>query len=181
MDITTEINNYKFVFSELMQDVETAYAKLSESDNQYNRRVYVRTLFALVEGELFNKKQLALKMFLLGRVSFTESELAIIKEEQYYLNNLGNAETRNLFLRLPENLRFTFDSYARAFTCKFKLDVKCSGWDAFLNAVKIRNRITHPKQQMNLEINDKDLYVIKTASKWYRDISIKLMESIHNS
>ncbi len=48
MNKTQEIDNYKAVFEELIQDVITANKAQADSDSQFNRRVYIRTLFALV-------------------------------------------------------------------------------------------------------------------------------------
>ena len=49
------------------------------------------------------------------------------------------------------------------------IDKKCLGWDAMTKAIRIRDRITHPKAPDDLEISDFDLEVIDQSAKWFSD------------
>jgi hypothetical protein len=126
------VDNYQALYGALMFDVEAAANALAEADTQFNRRSYVRTVFALIEGETYLRKQYALMMNNLGMVTLNDPEMALLREEQYKLNNKGEPDTQQLFLRLPENLRFSFRIDAKVHGREYKLETQGRGWESFL-------------------------------------------------
>ena len=43
------------------------------------------------------------------------------------------------------------------------------GWRAFRDAVKIRDRITHPKLDTNVDVSDEDLELLDKARSWWNE------------
>ena len=43
-----------------------------------------------------------------------------------------------------------------------------SGWVALLRAVKVRNRVTHPKCSRDLEVTDEEFQLLKQGASWFR-------------
>jgi len=68
-----------------------------------------------------------------------------VREEQYRLNNKGEPDSQQLFLRLPENLRFSFRIDAKVQGREYTLGTQGRGWEFFLKAMAARHRITPPK------------------------------------
>jgi len=226
--MTGQFEEYKKLFKALVDDVIAAEEELTQSDDQLKRRTYVRTVFALIEGDTFRRKQTALSWHelsleartvlklteevdlanteaslhnrllsklhelakkMLGvssireqlekvtQVEFTDAELALIREEQYELNNKGDVRIRQKFLKLADNLRFSFKLFAKATNSSYELDVGGIGWDSFLKAIAVRNRISYPKYERDIVISDEDLDFVQKAAQWYRDCTRDLLSS----
>jgi hypothetical protein len=47
--------------------------------------------------------------------------------------------------------------------------IQGSGWDAFRKALKIRNRITHPKDHEHITVTEDDLKTVNLALEWAFD------------
>ncbi len=223
-----QFNEYKKLFKALVDDVIAAEEELRQSDDQFKRRTYVRTVFALIEGDTFCRKQAALSRYELSlkastvlklteemdlanteaslhgrllsdlhelahkmrgvnsirkelekvtQVRFTDAELALIREERYELSYKGEVRIRQKFLRLADNLRFSFKLFAKATNSTYELDVGGIGWDSFLKAIAVRNRITHSKYERDLVISDEDFDFVQKAAQWYRDCTGDLLSS----
>ena len=194
LNMTGSYEEYMSLFKALSDDAIAADEERTQSDNQFKRRTYVRTVFALIEGDTFRRKHAALMLHdlyqeMLGvsappeqlakvtQVVFTDAEIALIREEQYELDNKGEVQTRQKFLRPAANLRLSFKVYAKATDSSYELDVGGIGWDSYLKALAVRNRITHPRYERDIEISDEDLDVIQKAFQWYRDCTMELWSS----
>ena len=163
-----EVDNYQALFGALMFDVDEAHKTLREADTQFKRRNYVRVVFALIEGETYLRKRYALMLHDLHMLEPREAEVALLREGQYRLNNKGEPEEQQLFLRLPENLRFSFRMEAKAFGREYNLESQGKGWESFLKGIEVRNRITHPKQFEDFQVSEKDLTHIENTLEWYK-------------
>src|SRR5579862_855841 len=91
------------------------------SDNQ-QRRSFVRSVFALVEGMTYASKQAILDEF---GPKLSPAEIALITEESFDLDDSGASKNRPLFLPLAKNVRFMFDLLIRFWA--IPLEVKVGG------------------------------------------------------
>jgi hypothetical protein len=147
--------------------------------SQFARRVYVRSIFSGIEGTLFLLKTVCLNAKTnneLRKISI--AEYIVLKEEAYELNNNGEPLVQDKFFRLPENLKFTFRIINKLFNAKIDLNLKGNHWNEFLSAIKVRNRITHPKKVDSLLITDSEIEMCKNSSLWFNDITIEAIEAI---
>jgi len=135
------------------------------------RRIFIRSLFAYIEGTCYRLKQ-DVKLF----KKTSPQEDSIISEKTYGLNKKGVIKERDLYLRSQENLKFAFRIYAECFGSGFKLKTDGKGWDAYKHALKIRNRITHPKKNEDLKISDGEWAHIINARAWFDDEYKRLLE-----
>jgi hypothetical protein len=145
----------------IFDDVRRAERELHKDDSSFMRRAYVRATFSSVEGFAFTLKKIAL-----GKPElFTSAELAILREEDYQLTASGDVRVGRRFPRTAENLRFAFAAFMRFHGTASALP-KDEGWDAFVAAVEVRNRITHPKRVEDLELSDRDVTTVRHAAHW---------------
>ena len=128
------------------------------------RRIFIRSLFAYIEGTCFRLKQ-DVKLF----KKCSPQEDSIISEKSYVLDKKGSIKERDLYLRPMENIKFAFRIYAGYFGPGFKLKTDGKGWDAYKRALIIRNRITHPKKIEDLKIPDEEWTRIVNARTWFDD------------
>lgn len=138
------------------------------------RRISVRTLFSNIEA-ICNRLKLSVLPFAEANVKKLEKEeIAMINEESYFLDEYGEAKKRKAYPNFASNLQFAFKVYTRVTGSDFKLDVESIQWKKFKKAIKIRNRITHPKNLSDMKISKDDFRKATNAYNWFL-ANIKLL------
>lgn len=131
---------------------------------QVERRLLVRSAFAFIEAVVFNVKSLGLVLGKNNKLS--PGEIALAKEEDYELDDLGNVKIRPARLRFMSNLRFAFALAAKAAGINYQLDVGGAGWQALREALPVRDRLMHPKKAADIIVTDKEVRDALDAFKW---------------
>ena len=167
----------KKTYDILQKDVEKAVEEGKREASPYIRRAHIRAFFALVEGLIYQLKQICLQFSEYDDKLFIYSELALLREESYEIHDNGTIVSRTKFIPILKNIKFAVKCYAKAHNSNFSLTTNENGWHSFICAVKIRNRITHPKRSADLTITDEDLTKIGEASAWYKDSIVALLKS----
>lgn len=139
-------------------------------------RAYVRAVFALVEGISFGFRQIALN--LPHTKKLTPAELAILNEESYGLKDNGEVSTTTRFLKVQAGTRFTFSICKRVYEIKSEIDYGSRGWDAFVQSIRIRDRLMHPKSLEALTVTEDELGVVSEALAWFLDAIQLLMDGM---
>ena len=148
----------------LTSDVRVWGAFIQEKhDPQTVRRLYVRMFISLVDSIIATLKDEALGSS--ARLSLAER--ALLAGAKYELTDQGEAVERPHFAPIRKNLQLAFRSFAKANKISFALDYRGDGWRAFSEAVKIRNRITHPKRMEEMSIDDTEMARIDKAHDWF--------------
>ncbi len=160
------------IIGPLQRDCEQAGKNLQDNDTPFNRRTYVRTVFASIEAVIYVLKQDALQYRQPGR--FSDGEIAMLEEKTYTLDK-GQVKTQTKFLPLDENFLFAIDVVSKVLKSPFKLDNKGKEWQAFKKTIDVRNRITHPKQPELLDIDDEEIEAVGMA---YRLVVGSIIDSI---
>ncbi|QDV11238.1 hypothetical protein CA51_10990 [Rosistilla oblonga] len=169
----------------LLSDAHAAEQLLDAADGQFERRAYIRSTMATIEGAIWLLKQTCLKAHApRGAKRMSIAEYAMLSDETYDLKNNGDVRTSTKFLKLPDNLRFTVQICNRLFGCEMDLQVGAAPWDRFLKAVAIRNRIMHPKVSADFEITDQEIDDCKNVVGWFNtmfhDFVMQLTKNAEN-
>ena len=109
-----------------------------------------------------------------NQMKLSGPEAALLAEETYELSDKGEPVTKPNYLQLPKNIKFTFRIMTRAYGVKYDLKLDDLGWDSFLKAVKIRNRIVHPKQIQDLSISNEEIEIAGVALMWFTESAVGL-------
>ncbi|MEJ0035193.1 MAG: hypothetical protein WDO68_03790 [Gammaproteobacteria bacterium] len=141
----------------------TKEAKLEE----WARREYVRSLFAMLEGLTYGLKQAAVVFAKTLLVELAPEEQALIEESAYELNERGDVGKRRLHLRLLPSLQFAFKIYVKAARIAFELPVHESGWEKLRRVRDVRDRLTHPKSVADLGVSDEEFAISEEVSAWF--------------
>lgn len=104
----------------------------------------------------------------LERYKFTPGDISMLEEQTYDVDGKGKVRKRKIFLKTANNLRFAFNVSAKL-TLDFNLDASGKGWESYKKAVKIRNRITHPKNISDLNISKEEMSTVREAFMWFID------------
>jgi hypothetical protein len=160
-----------------LDDVHEARRRLDASSLQFDRRAYIRAVSASVEGLIFEFKQVALVAHEAGVVTLAPEEVAILREETYDLAENGRPVIRKKLSSLLPTLRFVIPLFGRTLGVQYEPAVDGAGWQAFRQAVEIRNRVTHPRSLEDGQVSEADLEVVHQANQWYEDVLKGLFEA----
>lgn len=164
----------------MIEDAHWAEEGLEKEDNQFTRRAYVRSLFALIEGSIWVLKQTVINASAANgeekRISV--AEYALLSDRTYDLKSNGQPKEQVKFLKLPENFKFTFAVLEKYFKTEFDLGIGTIAWDNFLEAQAIRNRITHPKTSADFEITDAEISTCKETCSWFNELVLAFFNGI---
>lgn len=153
------------IFDSFMEDVNLCTAHLK--DHPFWRRNYCRTIFTLLEAMTYQKKQVALEASKCFGVELLPTETNFIHEKQFYLADDGSEKERTQNIQIKSNLKLSFHIYAKAHNGQFKLQTGDKGWESLDKAIKIRNRLTHPKGLMDIEASPQDCTIFTDTLVWY--------------
>lgn len=172
-------------------------------ESQCLRRVYCRTNLTLIEGVVSYLKQSTYQFnqsvlhtfknmldlydikldvpFFQDVVPLSEAEL--LMDRRSVVGSNGEIRSKASFLDFKTNFKFTFQMVDRV----FKID--CSPnygeiekeWNQLQKAVKVRNRITHPKVGVNLNISDDELDAFARSGQWFLDYTGEVFSQIGES
>jgi hypothetical protein len=158
----------------VLADAVQAVKAITENPTPYDRRTAVRTVFTCIEGMTFFMRQYCLYLHDAGESSYSPAELALLREESYGLDDKGTETTSPARIGLQRLLPFSFAMHARHFDPTFVLDRSTDGWRQFCEALRIRNRVTHPRRGSELDISKGELATVLSAFRWFIE---QVMES----
>jgi hypothetical protein len=148
----------------LASDVRYAEEKL-RGDNyheQFWRRVIIRAVCALGEGTLNAMKGMIPRTAAFFNVRLTEKETAIITETR--MSSDGNSKA--FFLPIHENLKETLKLYGKIHSVELQINFD-QGYEDFCATFILRNRLMHPKSQIELEVNDPSYRASVRGWNWF--------------
>ncbi len=135
--------------------------------NQFWARAFVRAFFAYVESSVFEMRLVVRDAADGGRITLTVAERSLIDEESYEIAANGKPEARTKFLKLERNFRFTSELFGRAFAIETGIEYGDGGWESFLGSLKIRHRITHPRDLAAIDLTLPEVQTVVSAFAWY--------------
>ena len=157
----------------LRKDVARGRASLSKPPVDYHRRQFVRAVFAQVEGTVFAIKQRAMPS---TPGAMTAAEAAMLRGENYRLDDKGKPVTGWAPISLRSDMRFAFRMYARSVGLEWELPVSESGWAALMMAKDVRDRLMHPDGLGALTVSDSEIEATVTGSEWFDATHTRLSE-----
>jgi hypothetical protein len=149
----------------LGQDCTDLYVETQRNNGSMYRRAYVRSVFAFIEGITYRMKRTAAHF---SRLTDTLqlAELILIDERNFDIDDKGEVVARPAFIKFKNNVKFSFKVYSKSVGSSFELSLG-GGWQKLLNAVKVRDRLMHPKASSDLEVSDDEVEAANIAFKWF--------------
>jgi hypothetical protein len=156
-----------------IHDLDVARERLRSPGEEFDRKSFVRAVFAYIEGLTSARKDIALRYASVngGPVEWSRAELALALEEKYELTNSGEAKERS---RQPprgtaQNVLFGFRLAARVARRNWKPDLNSPGYKNFDLALEIRNRITHPPTIPDSRVTQEDVDIVQRGLEWFEE------------
>ncbi len=186
MSVTTQ--HLQSIFDTLYNDIDKCLVHtlllaehISDDDKQFWRRVYIRSLFAFIEGVVYNMKQVALEALEDCKANLTNGEEAILQEKNYNLDDTGAIKPIDTRLSIRRNIKFAFTILAKSSGQYYSLDIGDARWDAFLKTLKARDRLMHPKQENDLVITDAEFALASKTQNWFIENFTQCLSLINSS
>ena len=177
--IIESFDNRNELFAILNGDAMAANnaAKLRPAD-QYLRRTVIRTTFAMIEGLLNILNQTVLDYHKGGFAQLTLDEVEDLTEEK----RKKNGELTTNFMGTSKKITFSFNLFAQKIGgFNYSIDNTTSEWARFENAIRIRNRITHPRNLEEMMLDEEEMSSILDVSKWFVNLYIDLENKVGNA
>src|ERR1035438_4334252 len=99
----------------LRNEFNTGWVLLESNDSQYLRRALIRSLFAAIENVIWGMKLEILNRIKVARISFSEEDLAILKEKSIKYDKEGKSIVSTKYVEFKRNIRFVFESYVKSY------------------------------------------------------------------
>jgi len=171
------------IYRILNDDIELVYphTPLHDGRAQYSnpvtlpqseRRVLVRAIFAFVEGLSYS-----LRVSLLEQHSKTlkASEIMALNEEQLDITNSGDVRVKSIKASLMSLVCLTVKQYSKCYAEKLKLECAGSGFEGLVSSVRVRDRLMHPRSDIDLIITDEEITRAVLGFLWFHGAFVSMM------
>jgi hypothetical protein len=132
----------------------------------------------MIEGTIHCVKELEFaEAYKHGKASIPE--FVALKELDIKIKDNGTLRESDKFVPTANNLRFMAEMFHKIFNKKLDLGIGMPSWEDFKKAVKIRNRVTHPKESGDLNITEDELTTIKSVESWFNSIVKEILQTVN--
>lgn len=168
------LNEWFEVSNLLQKDIQNLVnAYQDDWSSQPFRRMFVRSGWALIEGEVFCLKQLALRACELGGEILSADEHTFLSEVEMVADEKGRIWQRDVHEGSLENLKRALKIATSKFELEWTPDFGNQGWEQLRRSRDLRDRITHPKTAAELAISDDELDFQRTGFAWFLETILK--------
>lgn len=134
--------------------------------------------FSYIEGSIWIMKQVSFKAKSnTGKRRMTPGEYTIFNDLSFDLKSNGDIRQNVKYLKLPENFKFAYKTINKLFNSGIQIDYTGAAWQEFLTAQKLRNRLTHPRNLSDLEINDNEIQICRNVCYRHNDLNHQCMKA----
>lgn len=161
----------------LLSDLEESVQEVNQGErSQRERRNFFREIFSVVEGMVWAWKQMCLNPAIVGYdADYSPAEFLMLQDQGYDVDDKGKIKIRDdKFVPLKNNIRFSVSMLEQVTGRKSGIDFHDRGWDSLLSSIKVRHRITHPKNATSLEIADSEFEHLGRGIEWFNDAVNKM-------
>ena len=163
------VNELKSTYAVLKGDLDAAVALGEQHDSPFARRTAVRTLFALVEGLTNHLASVTTASAgstpIEGMIS--ADDLAVLREERR--------------TPLKERIKVVLRCYPVIHLACFQPDFSGQGRQSLHEAIRVRDRLTHPKAKADLGVSESDMEQVARASQWYQSTVVALLKACQDA
>lgn len=164
------------LFDIFVQELAVFNEQIKVFGDQTWHRAYTRTLFSMIETLTYRLKEDIYNLLESEGEEITSELQGKLKGQIIKRNKQGQLQIKPCYQSLPNSIEYAFAHYACMHSIDYKIDKNSPGWQWLINSLKIRNRITHPKETADLEINNDELVIIQSAGKWFLETLNDLYE-----
>lgn len=139
------------------------------ADYEFHARQLIRALFAYIEATTFSVKAWSAGHCMDHGIEITPQERYFATDTEYELNERGEVVEATAKISLARNIRFALAMNRKANGISEPFDASVEWWACLREAIKIRDRLTHPKMPGDLDVNGDDIIKVLKAKQGFED------------
>ena len=140
-----------------------------DADYGYHARRLVRAIFAYIEATTFSVKAAAAWKCIEEDIEITPFERYFATDTEHELNDRGEVVEAVAKISLARNIRFALNLNRKARYATEPFDPTVEWWSCLKEAIKIRDRLTHPKWPSDLAISGAEIVKVLKAKNGFEE------------
>jgi hypothetical protein len=155
------LSNIKSLAEILRHDIATCLDRTEKyPKDEVWRRLAVRCSFSMIDSLIYSLKQIAYSVAI-------KIECGLSLKEKDFLREYRIKDGKNIpcYSKFSINFPSTLNLFAKVFHTDYKFP-EGKEWENLKDAIKIRDRITHPKLVSDLSVSRNDLIQSNDACSW---------------
>jgi hypothetical protein len=151
------------------KDADECEVLMATNDTQFARRNWVRAYFAWVEAMCFLLRRFVIEKKFQKRVIRPADipEFSALSEIKYSVTPKGEAVAEPANSKTRDYIGFSLMACSRLFGLGLSIDRGSKHFQNFDLALRVRDRITHPKTLAEITISNDDVKAVKEFKGWF--------------
>ena len=138
----------------LAEDVLQAKQRMENDPTESHRREFVRATCSAIDAQAWQLKMYVIEKVLTKKTTSVH-DISALKEESYAINDKGEIYVQPRGYSLKVGLRLVY-SILKRHGVPVHIDFGSTDWKNIDDAVKIRNRVMHPKCMGDISVSESD-------------------------
>jgi hypothetical protein len=127
------------------------------ADYEYHARQLIRAIFAYIEAVTFSMKAWSAGHCMEHGIEITPQERYFATDTEYELDDRGEVVETTARIPLARNIRFAITLNRKAHGVSQRFDASVEWWSSLKKAIRVRDRLTHPKLPGDLDVSGDDI------------------------
>ena len=133
------------------------------AEYEFFARQLIRAIFAYIEAVTFSVKAWSAARCMEIGIDITPQERYFATDTEYELDEKGEVVEAIAKISLARNIRFAIAMHRRAHGISEKFDASVEWWNCLRKAIRLRDRLTHPKMPGDLDVSGEDVVTVLKA------------------
>jgi hypothetical protein len=121
---------------------------------EFHARQYIRAVFAYIEALTYSVKAKSAWRCMRYKIPLSSAEQFLSIDMSYEVNDKGVVVETPARISLAKNIRFAIALSRRADGVEKEFNASAAWWSSMKNAIRVRDRLTHPKLPGDLDIGE---------------------------
>lgn len=134
-----------------------------DADYEFHARQLVRAFFAYIEALTFSVKASSAWRCMEEEIDITPQERYFATDMEYEINDRGDVVETTAKISLARNIRFALALNRKAHKVSEPFDPSVEWWSCMKEAIRIRDRLTHPRWPTDLDISGEEIVKVLKA------------------
>lgn len=140
-----------------------------EADYEFHARQLIRAVFAYIEATTFSVKASSAWRCMEENIDITPQERYFATDTEYELNDRGELVEAIAKISLAQNIRFALALNRKAHRVSEPFDPSVEWWSCLKEAIRVRDRLTHPKWPGDLDVSGDEIIKVLKAKQGFEE------------
>ncbi len=167
--------------AELLASIDAGVAHAEgyvDADYEFYARQLVRAIFAYIEATTFSVKATSAWRCMEESIDITPQERYFATDTEYELNDRGEIVEAIAKISLARNIRFALALNRKARKVSEPFDPSIEWWSCLKEAIRIRDRLTHPKWPGDLDVSGDEIIKVLKAKQGFEEELLRYNNTI---